>query len=81
MDSRDMECTSLLVIPQPYSRIRNLIKSIRRYSYLGIKRTFDIICSIIGLVFLLPIMVIVKISYMITRDFEPIIFVLTASIG
>lgn len=75
MDSKDMECTSLLVIPQPYSRIRNLIKSIRRYSYLGIKRAFDIICSIIGLVFLLPIMVTVKISYMLTGDFESIIFI------
>lgn len=75
MEGKDMECTSLLVIPQPYSRIRNLIKSIKKYSYLGIKRTFDIICSIIGLVLLLPIMVIVKISYMLTGDFEPIIFV------
>lgn len=75
MESRDMECTSLLVIPQPYSRLRNLIKSIRKNTYLGIKRTFDIICSIIGLVSLIPIMVIVKLSYIITGDFEPIIFV------
>ncbi len=70
-----MECTSLLVVPQPYSRVRNLIKNVRKYSYLGIKRIFDIGCSIIGLILLIPIMILVKISYMLTGDFEPIIFV------
>lgn len=75
MSSKDMECTSLMVIPQPYSRIRNLIRRIKKYSYLSIKRAFDIMCSIIGLVFLLPIMLIIKTSYIVTGDFDKIIFV------
>ena len=44
------------------------------YLYLGLKRFFDIIFSIIGIVFLIPISIIVKISYMITGDFSSIFF-------
>lgn len=44
------------------------------YLYLGIKRLFDIIFSLIGIIFLIPISIIVKISYMITGDFSSIFF-------
>ncbi len=44
------------------------------YLYLGLKRFFDIIFSIIGIIFLIPISIIVKISYMITGDFSSIFF-------
>ncbi len=44
------------------------------YIYLGIKRLFDIIFSLIGIVFLIPISILVKISYMITGDFGSIFF-------
>ena len=40
-----------------------------------IKRTFDIICAIIGIIALLPLAVIIKISYLLTGDKEPIFFV------
>lgn len=49
-------------------------RSISFYAYLFIKRFFDIIVSLIGCIFLLPIIVIVKICYMITGDFHKIIF-------
>lgn len=42
--------------------------------YLFTKRTFDIICSIIGCLFLIPIGLIVKISYVLNKDFNPIFF-------
>lgn len=43
--------------------------------YLGIKRFFDIICSIIGLIFIIPLIILVKIIYMFSGDFEKIFFV------
>ena len=48
--------------------------SIKKYMYLGIKRAFDIILALIGCVFLLPVMVIVKICTIISGDLNPIIF-------
>ena len=48
---------------------------IKRFIYLSIKRIFDIIVSLIGLIFLIPIAIVVKISYMITGDFKSIFFV------
>ena len=48
--------------------------SIKEELYFGVKRTFDIIFSLIGLVFLVPVLIIVKISYMLTGDFHSIIF-------
>ncbi|MBR3365944.1 sugar transferase [Candidatus Saccharibacteria bacterium] len=42
--------------------------------YRFIKRLFDIICGLIGLVFLIPITIIVKIAYMCTGDFHRVFF-------
>lgn len=42
--------------------------------YHFIKRCFDIFCSIIGLIFMVPLIIIVKISYMVTGDFHRIFF-------
>lgn len=42
--------------------------------YQGIKRCFDIICSLIGCLFLLPIIGLVKIAYLLDGDKEKIIF-------
>ncbi len=38
------------------------------------KRIFDIFCSIIGFIFLVPLIIIVKICYIITGDFNSIFF-------
>ena len=44
----------------------------KRGVYVVSKRLFDVICAIIGCVALIPIMIIVKISYMLTGDFNSI---------
>ena len=48
--------------------------SISKYIYLFIKRLFDIICSLIGCIFLIPIAFIVKICYLLSGDTHPIIY-------
>lgn len=42
--------------------------------YLTIKRLFDIIVGLIGMIFILPIALIVKISYMLNGDFKSIFY-------
>ena len=48
---------------------------IKRVLYLSSKRITDIIISLIGLLFLIPIAIIIKISYMVTGDFKSIFYV------
>ena len=45
-----------------------------KYIYLFIKRVFDIICSLIGCVFLIPIAFIIKICYLLSGDTHCIIY-------
>lgn len=52
-----------------------LILKIRRAIYLFIKRLFDLICSIIGLILLIPITIIVKIAFIMSGDFNSIFYV------
>ena len=56
------------------TKVKRVGKAIRLYSYYFIKRTFDIICAIIGLVFLIPVALIVKLCYIFTGDFKSIFF-------
>jgi undecaprenyl-phosphate galactose phosphotransferase len=49
--------------------------TIKKYIYLGTKRIFDIVVSLIGLLFLIPITIILKIAFMCTGDFHKIFFV------
>jgi undecaprenyl-phosphate galactose phosphotransferase len=44
------------------------------FFYLVIKRVFDIVGAITGLILLVPVIVIVKIAYMITGDFNSILY-------
>lgn len=46
----------------------------KKYLYRIIKRLFDIILSLIGLLFLIPIALVIKISYVLTGDFKSIFF-------
>lgn len=48
--------------------------NVKKISYLFLKRTFDILVSILGIVLMLPIMLIIKISYIITGDFHSIFY-------
>jgi len=47
---------------------------IKYYCYLFIKRSFDIICAIIGCIFLIPLMVIVKLCNIFTGDFGKLFY-------
>ena len=48
---------------------------VKRVIYITLKRFFDILMSIIGLLFLIPIAFFIKIAYMLTGDFHSIFFV------
>lgn len=48
--------------------------TINKATYLIIKRLFDIICALIGILFLIPITIGVKIAYILTGDFKPIFY-------
>lgn len=50
-----------------------LIK-VKRVIYFIIKRSFDILCSLLGLIILLPVAIIVKLAYMLIGDFKPIFY-------
>ncbi len=52
-----------------YSKINS-----KKIVYRIIKRLFDIVVSMIGLIFLLPIAIIVKIAYVISGDYKSIFF-------
>ncbi len=47
---------------------------VRKILYLTIKRLFDICVGVVGLIFALPIMLLVKISNICTGDFGPLFF-------
>ena len=50
-----------------YYKVKNIL-------YLFIKRSFDIVVSIIGMIFLIPLSLVVKISYILSGDFKSIFF-------
>lgn len=47
---------------------------VKKAVYLSIKRIFDIICSLIGLIFIIPIAIIVKTAYLISGDTKSIFY-------
>lgn len=47
---------------------------VKDLAYFATKRIFDIVVSTIGLICLIPLIVLVKISYMFTGDFESVFF-------
>lgn len=50
------------------------MSKIKKYLYLTIKRLFDIILSLFGILFLIPISIIIKISYILNKDFSSIFY-------
>ncbi len=48
--------------------------SMKKFAYLFIKRLFDIVCSLIGIIFLIPLSIIIKVSYVLSGDFHSIFF-------
>lgn len=68
----DLNNTAILVLNDDNSIESNV--SVKKLSYLFIKRVFDIIFSIIGLICLLPVIVIVKIISICSGDFKSIFY-------
>ena len=50
------------------------VRNAKKLIYLFIKRMFDIIFSLLGIVMLIPIALVVKVCYMLTGDFHRIFF-------
>lgn len=48
--------------------------SITKIMYLFLKRAFDIVCGLIGVIILIPITIVIKIINIISGDFAPVIF-------
>ena len=48
--------------------------SLKFHIYLFIKRTFDIVCSLIGLICLIPLTLMIKILFVLTGDFKSIFY-------
>lgn len=56
------------------NRDKTLTSSLNRTMYFFIKRLFDILMAIIGIIAMIPIALIVKVSYMLTGDFDSIFY-------
>lgn len=52
----------------------NTMYKVKKMCYLFVKRLFDIIISLIGIILLLPLTIIIKICYMVTGDFHSIFY-------
>ena len=46
----------------------------KRTMYLAFKRVFDILCSLVGILFLIPLLIIIKIAYICTGDFKSVLY-------
>ena len=50
---------------------------VKKYCYLITKRLFDIILSLFGILFLIPLSIIIKISYILNKDYSSIFYTQT----
>ena len=46
----------------------------KRTMYFAFKRVFDICCSMVGILFLIPLLIVIKIAYMCTGDFHSVLY-------
>lgn len=67
-----MDNTQTIDVIEINTKSKEKVKS--KKLYFVVKRLFDILISLIGMVFIIPIALIVKISYIITGDFHSIFY-------
>lgn len=67
-----MDNTQTIDVIEINTKSKEKVKS--KKLYFAVKRVFDILISLIGMVFIIPIALIVKISYLITGDFHSIFY-------
>ena len=53
---------------------KSFVYSIERHIYFGIKRLFDILCSLLGVLVMIPVVIITKICYLISGDTKSIFY-------
>ena len=53
---------------------KSFVYSIEMHIYFGIKRLFDILCSLLGVLVMIPVVIITKICYLISGDFKSIFY-------
>ena len=53
---------------------KSFVYSIERHIYFGIKRLFDILCSLLGVLVMIPVAIVTKICYLISGDFKSIFY-------
>lgn len=53
---------------------KSFVYSIEMHIYFGIKRLFDILCSLLGVLVMIPVAIITKICYLISGDFRTIFY-------
>ena len=53
---------------------KSFVYSIEMHIYFGIKRLFDILCSLLGVLVMIPVAIITKICYLISGDFRSIFY-------
>lgn len=70
-----MNESSILNSSSDISSSKSLIRTLRRIIYIFIKRLFDIIGGLVGLVLLIPITIILKIAFIINKDFHSVFLV------
>ena len=53
---------------------KSFVYSIERHIYFGIKRLFDILCSLLGVLVMIPVAIVTKIFYLISGDTKSIFY-------
>lgn len=64
----------LTPIDSKTKKLKATLHKIERNSYFGIKRVFDVLCSLLGIMILLPVAVVTKICYVATGDKKSIFY-------
>lgn len=66
--------TVMVPVNNKSKKVKLLWNRIERTSYFGIKRIFDIICSLFGILALMPVAIVTKICYIATGDKQSIFY-------
>lgn len=73
-DLARQEIKSILKISKSYRAVQIIKKHIKEVPYKAIKRIIDLCAGIVGMIFLIPILIVVKIVYLINGDKAPVLY-------
>ena len=72
-----IKTSEIIVDVNEYEEVKkkvSALSSVREFVYLFVKRCFDILCGLIGVIVLIPVTIILKIVTICSGDLNPIIF-------